>query len=144
MNFITNFSLNGLLSVIHGICYLVGYVASLFVNIGGSLVNWTLDLNSQVLNNSTVSIGWTVSRDIANLGFVLAIIIIAFATILRIESYQMEKLPANLITAALLVNFSLVFAGIFIDFSGILTNFFINRATSNNPSAIGAGLADAF
>ena len=144
MNFITNFSLNGLLSVIDGVGYLVGYVASLFVNIGGSLVNWTLDLNSQVLNNSTVSIGWTVSRDIANLGFVLAIIIIAFATILRIESYQMKKLLANLITAALLVNFSLVFAGIFIDFSGILTNFFINRATSNNPSEIGAGLADAF
>ena len=143
-DYLSNFSLNGLLSVIDGIGYLIGYIASLFVNIGGSLVNWALDLNSQVLKNSTVEIGWTVSRDIANLGFVLAIILIAFATILRFENYAMKKTLVKLIAAAVLVNFSLVGAGLFIDLTGVITNFFINKATSYDQSSIGEGLAGAF
>lgn len=144
MDYIANVGLNTVLVPIDAISYLVGYIASLFVNIGGSLVNWSLTLNSQVLNSKTVEVGWTVTRDLANLGFVLAIILIAFATILRVQTYAMQQTLTRLITAALLINFSLVIAGVFVDFSGVLTNFFINKATSNNPSEIGAGLADAF
>ena len=33
-DYLSNFGLNGLLSVIDGIGYLIGYIASLFVNIG--------------------------------------------------------------------------------------------------------------
>ena len=121
IGFLGHVGLNALLSSLDGIAYLIGYIAGQFVTIGGTLVNWALDLNSQVLNTNTVKIGWTVSRDIANLGFVFAIILIAFATILRIENYQMQKLLWKLITAALLVNFSLVAAGVFLDFSGGLS-----------------------
>ena len=125
------------------ILFLIGYIAGQFVFLGGTLTNWALDLNSQIINNQTVSIGWVVSRDIANLGFVLALILIAFATILRIENYQMKQILWKLIVAALLVNFSLVMAGVFIDFSGVLTNFFISKATNYNASQLGAGLANA-
>ncbi len=144
IGFLGHIGLNAILSSLDGLAYLIGYIGGQFVTIGGTLVNWALDLNSQVLSTHTVKIGWTVSRDLANLGFVLAIILISFATILRIETYQMQKLLWKLITAALLVNFSLVAAGVLLDFSGILTNFFINKATTNNQSAIGANLANAF
>lgn len=126
------------------IAFVIGYVASWFVTIGGALTNWALDLNSQVINSPTVQIGWVVSRDLANLGFVLAIILIAFATIIRYENYEMKKLLGRLIAAALLVNFSLVIAGVFLDFTGILTNFFIDKATNYDSAKLGAGLANAF
>ena len=142
--YIGNFALNGLLSALDGTAYLIGYIAGIFVTLGGTLVNWAFSLNSTILTSPTVRIGWTVSRDLANLGFVLAIILISFATILRVQTYAMQKLLSKLIVVALLVNFSLVFAGVFIDFSGVLTNFFLSKATSGNISQIGEGLAGAF
>ena len=105
----------------------------------GQLTTWTLNLNSRILETPTMRAGWVVSRDIANLGFVLAIILIAFMTILRLSSYQMKTVLWKLIVAALLVNFSLVIAGVFIDFSGVLTNFFISSV--KNPERISEALA---
>ena len=144
VEYVAHFGLTAVMSVLTPVAYLIGYVAGKMVFLGGTLTNWALDLNSQLINNPTVQTGWVVTRDLTNLGFVLAIILIAFATILRVETYQMQKLLWKLIVAALLVNFSLVIAGVFLDFSGILTNFFIQRATNYNPSQLGAGLADAF
>ncbi|MDO8430018.1 MAG: hypothetical protein Q7S73_01460 [bacterium] len=126
------------------ITYLIGYVGGVFVQFGGTLANWSLNLNSNILQSSTVKIGWVISRDLANLGFVLAIILISFATILRIESYAMKQTLWKLIAAALLVNFSLVIAGVFIDFSGVMTDFFISKATGGNIGNLGAELAGAF
>lgn len=141
MNFIEHFGLNALLSSLDGLAYLIGYIAGLFVTVGGTLVNWTLSQNATLLTSNTVQTGFIVSRDLANLGFVLAIILIAFATILRFEQYQMQRILWKLIVAALLVNFSLVIAGVFIDFSGVMTNFFIEKAAGGT---VGEGLANAF
>ncbi len=126
--------------IISTVLYILSFIGGLLVTIAAFLVNWSLNLNSHVLTSSTVETGWRVSRDLANLGFVLAIIVISFATILRIQTYEVKKLLSRLIIAALLVNFSLVIAGIFIDFSGMLTNFFIDRATSGNPSELATQL----
>jgi len=123
------------------ILYIVGTIGGVFVWLAGMFTNWAFNLNSTILDSPIVNIGWTISRDIANLGFVLAIILIAFATILRLENYQMKKTLLRLIAAALLINFSLVFAGVFLDFSGMLGNFFLSKATGNNPSQIGVLMA---
>lgn len=122
------------------VSYVIGFVASWFVTLGGTLTNWALSMNSSVLTSITVKTGWIVSRDLANLGFVLAIILIAFITILRYQSYDTKKMLVRLISAALLINFSLVIAGVFIDFSGMLTNFFLSKATSGHIEQIGPGL----
>lgn len=128
--------------------YIIGYLGSLLVTLGAGLANWALDFNSHILpvagTTSIVGVGWVITRDLANLLFVLVIIIIAFATILRVERYEMKKLIRNLIFIALIVNFSLVIAGVFIDFSGILTNFFINAATGNSPTSLGTALVGSF
>ncbi len=148
VDILTNIASGAIIGPIAVINYFIGYVGGLFVFLGGNLVNWVLNLNSQVIQSPTVQTGWIIARDLANLGFVLAIILIAFATILRIESYEMKKTLWKLIVAALLINFSLVIAGIFIDFSGVLTDFFINKATGGGGSAgfmkVGEGLANAF
>ncbi|MDE2001626.1 MAG: hypothetical protein KGI60_03640 [Patescibacteria group bacterium] len=139
-------SLPAISKVIAYIFYIIGFIAAWFVTLGGTLTNWALDLNSQVLTSISVQTGWVLSRDLANLGFVLVIIFLAFTTILRIESYQTKKVLVRLVTAALLINFSLVIAGVFIDFSGIMTNFFLAQATGgpNNLALVGPKLAGAF
>lgn len=52
--------------------------------------------------------GWLVVRNVCNIFFIIALIIIAMATLLRLESYQYRHLLVQLILAALLINFSLV------------------------------------
>jgi hypothetical protein len=141
--FIQNASLTLFSKGLSIITYMIGYVGALFVRLGAQFTNWALDLNMDILQSHLVKVGWIISRDIANLGFVLAIILIAFTTILRVESYAMKQTLWKLITAALLVNFSLVLAGVFIDFSGMLTNFFITKA-AGNPANLALELTGAF
>lgn len=52
--------------------------------------------------------GWVIIRNICNIFFIVALIIIAMATLFRVESYQARHLLVQLIIAALLINFSLV------------------------------------
>ncbi|OGY64013.1 MAG: hypothetical protein A3I89_02970 [Candidatus Harrisonbacteria bacterium RIFCSPLOWO2_02_FULL_41_11] len=122
--------------------YLLAYAASKGVYLAGQMVTWTLNLNSRILvDNPIVAAGWTITRDLANLGFVLAIILIAFTTILRIPRYQMKEMLWKLIVAALLINFSLVITGVVLDFTGVLTNFFISHSIANE-SQISQALAN--
>ena len=111
---------------VYALAYTVGVVASFIFFLGGLLITLALDLNSQVLSLEVVRQGWTFTRDLANLGFVLAILVISFGIIVRIEQYGSMKILRNLIISALLVNFSLVIAGVILDVAGILTTFFAN------------------
>ncbi|MBI4992422.1 MAG: hypothetical protein HZB99_04360 [Candidatus Harrisonbacteria bacterium] len=144
MDWITDIALTPIMKMLSVIAMLFGYVAGVALFLAGNLVNWTLSLNANVLGGSAVQTGWIVARDLANLGFVLAIILIAFATILRIETYEMKKTLTRLIIAALLINFSLVIAGVFVDFSGVLTDFFLAKATGGSLHEVGKNFANAF
>jgi len=133
--------------------YIGNFIGSILFSFAGSLVEFMLKLNLSVIAtdpvtgkmiNSLVDIGWRITRDIANLGFVLTMIVIAFATIVGSESYGYKKLLPKLIAAAILVNFSLVIAGVFIDFSHVLTNFFMSKVSNTSYSGITEKLASAF
>ena len=144
-------------------------VAHLFSRLGGvlfvfaaNLANFVLGLNYNVYNvniadpfatpttaaasttNIIVSLGWRIARDVTNLGFVLVIVVIALATILRREEYGMQKLLPKLIAAAILVNFSLTIAGVFVDFSHVLTKFFFDKVSLGGSGGIADVLAGAF
>jgi len=75
-----------------------------------------------------VNIGWPIVRDLANMMVVLGFVVIGIATALRIKEYEAKQLLAKLIVAALLINFSLLICGIFIDGTNILMNFFFGKA----------------
>lgn len=89
-------------------------------------------------NNTAVNIGWPIVRDLANMIIVLGFVIIGIATTLRIESYKAKKTLFPLIIAALLINFSLLICGVFIDASNITTKFFLKSDSAvdfyNNSS----------
>jgi hypothetical protein len=49
--------------------------------------------------------GWVITRDIANMFFIVILLVIAFATILQIEQYNYKKWLPKLILMAILINF---------------------------------------
>lgn len=126
--------------VAYGLAWLIGQ----FIGIAAEFTGYTIKLNGQILSSEFVKTGWTITRDIANLGFVLVAIIIAIATIVRYKDYTAKALLPRLIAAAIFVNFSLVVAGFLLNFSDVLTNFFLSHVQNGDINGISSALAGAF
>jgi hypothetical protein len=113
------------------------FLGSVFVGLGSFLLGIALQLFQGVLTEGfngrpeIATTGWNVCRDIANMFFILFMVIIAFATILRIERYGVKELLPKLIGVALLINFSMVLCFVLIDFTNIAADFFIKNAQTN-------------
>ncbi|MDO8474117.1 MAG: hypothetical protein Q7S62_00990 [bacterium] len=71
---------------------------------------------------------WGFSLLFVNALFLLILVFIGLATILRLQSYQLQKTLPLLIVVALLVNFSGVLVGFVVDISNIITNFFLKAS----------------
>jgi hypothetical protein len=140
---INDIASNAIGSVFYFISYVVSQIGAILFRFAALFTNITLDLNVHLMDsgNQLVYTGWGIMRDIANLGFVLVIIVIAFGTILRLESYNARKLLPRLIAAAILVNFSLQIAGFVVGFSQTITDFFTARI---GAADIASSVAGAF
>lgn len=114
-----------------------------FINLAAAFIQQLIAMGGEVMQSETVLTGFRITLAIANLGFVLVIIVIAFATMLRLEGYETKKLLKNLIIAAVLINFSLTIAGTIIDFNNLLGNFFIGKITNNNVDNFAASMANS-
>ncbi len=123
--------------------YLILELATRILIFTAGLVDFAVRFGNEVINLPAVQSGWAIILNITNLGFVLAIIVIAFATILRFESYAMKKTLWKLIVAALLVNFSLVIAGSIMSVSNIASNVFHDAALGNGGKNLSDALANA-
>lgn len=137
---LVSISANVILFPVKMVAYLINFIIGLLAMLGAFFVEFMLNLNSQVAgpSNALVHVGWTIMRDITNLGFVLVIIVIALATILRFQTYGAQALLPKLIAAAILVNFSLTIGSVIINFSQIATNFFYQKVDSG-ASGLTAG-----
>lgn len=78
------------------------------------------------IDSPVVLVGWYMVRDVANMFFVVALLVIAFGTILGLENYEWKKSLVKLILAAIFINFSRLIIGILIDASHIFTITFLN------------------
>ncbi len=115
---------------------LVAGIMKLAATLTAASLTLTQKITTQIFDqNSFVYKGWTTFRDLANLGFVLGIIIIAIATILRIKSYQAQSILWKLVVAALIVNFSLMIGGAIIKVSDVFSNSFLQDITLNQNIA---------
>lgn len=121
------------------VSYIISFIVGIFIAIEAWLVGAILHINTNLVNSAPVEFGFPVSLSIVNLGFVLGIIVIAVATILRYEQYGMKKILLKLVAAAILVNFSLVIAGTILNFSDQLTDYFLE---SVNPAGSVGGATD--
>lgn len=77
-----------------------------------------------------VRLGWIMIRDIANMFFVVALLVIAFGTILGLEEYEWKKNLVKLILAAILINFSNLIAQLFIDVAHVFSITFLNAISA--------------
>jgi hypothetical protein len=114
-------------TVLNSILTVVAAVVAVFTAIAGEIfsiaVKWVT--NVQTLP-AIVDVGWTVVRDIANMFFILILIVISLATILRIEEYDYKKLLRDVVIMALLVNFSKEIALVLMNFVGMIVRLFAN------------------
>jgi len=105
-------------------------ISNLFVGVASMVLGVAtspnfITLSYTKLSNPIIRMGWTVTRDLANMGIVLALIAIGLATILKIESYHAKKTLPILIIIALLINFTPVILGVIVDASNILMHYFL-------------------
>lgn len=141
---LTDIAANAIAWAINGLGYIIATVVSKLIGLFAGITAFTIDLNRNIISSVFVSDGWTITRDIANLGFVLIAIVIAIATIARYQQYTAKSLLVRLIAAAILVNFSLVIAGFILDFTQVLTDFFLSRIMSGDTDGLARALTGAF
>ncbi|MFH1346961.1 MAG: hypothetical protein ABIH10_01785 [Spirochaetota bacterium] len=117
-----------------GLLNLLLWISSGILAILAAVLNFSIAIGKSVIALPIVQTGSQAMISFANLGFVFAIIIMAFATIFRVQSYAMKQTLWKLIVAALLVNFSLTIAGAFISVSNIFTDFFLQGLNGKSIS----------
>ena len=115
----------------------------------GSILLFVIDLLIRVssynnfIKSNAVKTGWPIVRDVCNMFFIVVLLIIAFSTILKIESYHAKKLLAKLLIMAVLVNFSKLICGLLIDFAQVVMMTFVTAyrtaAAGNFVNALGIG-----
>ncbi|MCX6781025.1 MAG: DMT family transporter [Candidatus Magasanikbacteria bacterium] len=108
--------------------FLTKMLVSIFAGIFLFLINFLIGISqyNTFLGSTIVTIGWSVTRDIANMFLVVALLVIAFATILDFNGYQASALMKNFLAAALLVNFSKMICGLLIDASQVVMMTFVS------------------
>jgi len=114
--------------------YVYLYVSQWALRMGNGLLGWVTNPDfiqdtGGYTKNQFVMEGWTIVRDLVNMFFIIIMVAIGIATILRIKEYEIKKLLPKTIIIAVLINFTPVICGIIIDGANILTNFFLSAGT---------------
>ena len=122
----------------------IDYILGLLVTLGAYLVGLGLNLDEAVFSSSVVQAGFSDSLALANLGFVIGIIVIAIATILRRQTYGIKQLLWKLVVMAIFVNFGLVVTAPIVGFSDSLTTYFVQKTSPSGNSSFSTTLLTAF
>lgn len=107
--------------IVSGIIYALGIILTTLFKV----LQWIAQYNGFIEAPAIVN-GWKIVRDFANMFFILILLIIAFATILRIDSYNWKKMLPKLLIMAVLINFSKTIAGLILDFAQVIMLTFVN------------------
>ena len=134
-----------------GLWSLVSTVFGFFVTAGGMLLNigvtkFVVGFGEQFTDfgiGFAVNNLWVVMRDFFNLFFIFGLVYIGFQMILKSGDTNARRLLVHIILAALLVNFSLFFTKVIIDFGNIAATQIAN-AFPEGTVAGDIGVADTF
>ena len=124
-------------------CWLLFAIVKLLASVLIVIIQILIAVSSynDFIKAPAVTEGWTIVRDVANMFFVVVLLIIAISTILGIETYNYKKLLPKLLLMAILINFSKMICGLLIDVSQIATMTFVNgyreAAAGNFVTAFG-------
>lgn len=121
-------------TVAEGVSYVLAVIFGVLISIESWFIGIVLNINATVLQTTLVQTGFSISLAVANLAFVLGIIVIAIATILRNQTYGIKQLLWKLVVMAILVNFGLVIMSPIFALGNSFTQYFLNCI---NPGAGG-------
>ena len=124
-------------AIITAIAIIPAFIFFLVAGVTTWFIQLVMDIGVAPSSGATpafVREGWEFSRQFVNMFFLLILVFIGLATILRLKEYELQKTLPKLIGIALLVNFSGVFVGLIVDIGNLLTNFFIS-----STGAFGSG-----
>ncbi len=107
------------------------WILQIILGVVASFVQWAMDLSQNLDKITAIQDAWRVFLNLADLGFIVALIVIAFATIIHYENYAMKNTLWKLIVAALLVNFSFTIGMSFIQLSNAVSGFLISNITKD-------------
>ena len=102
--------------------------------------DWILTKSIGFYDVPVVNAGWVIMRDFANMFFIVALIIMAFATIFEVSKYSFSAMIVRFILTAVLINFSLPLSKLFLQFSDQLSHVFIT-ALGSVANQLGQGIA---
>ena len=140
---VTDFGVDLLLTPLVWIAHFVNWVANLFMEAMGYMldtsISYTLD-SSIYKSVSAIQVGWTAVRDFSNMFFIFVLLYIAILTILGMAGSSTKRWVAHVIISALLINFSLFITQVVVDAGNILALGFWNKmitqqGANKGPSA---------
>ncbi|MEK7557763.1 MAG: hypothetical protein AAB530_00970 [Patescibacteria group bacterium] len=115
-----------------GIANILGHLVSAIISALGLILTvlikiliWVCKQND-FIGSAAVSNGWKIVRDFCNMFFILILLIISFATMLRMPNYEWKKLLPKLLLMAILINFSKTICGLIIDAAQVIMWTFVN------------------
>lgn len=97
------------------------------IGLMGDSFQWSLEANRQITQQfSTLQEGFDTIRMTADMFFIIILLIVAFATILGIESWNFKTILPKFIVAVLLVNFGQVLSTVVVKLGNIVLEGIIN------------------
>jgi hypothetical protein len=133
--------------IVFGLAYIASIILGLIIGVAAFLVSVMLNMNSQITATAFVTTGFNTTLSVANLGFVIGMVVMAIMTILRVQSYGVKQMLWRIVVMAILVNFGLVIAGSILGLANSLTAYWLQSTAP--PGLSGAhnfatALAGAF
>ena len=107
--------------ILAGMIDMFGRLTAIFVAMLVSVAQYNVFLHAPVVEQ-----GWPIVRDLMNMVFIIALMIIAAGTVLRLQNYRYNQLLGRLIIMAILVNFSKFIAVFFLQFAQVVMITFVN------------------
>lgn len=128
--------------LVEGLVWIMLQLATLFIQITIFFLRLFILIAgyNDYINAPVVLLGWNMVRDLANMFFIVVLMVIAFGTILGIEQYEWRKSLVKLILAAILVNFSNLIVQLMIDVVQVFVVTFLNAVAG----AAGGNLIQMF
>jgi hypothetical protein len=140
-----NVSITGILLCIVGT--VAGAITAVGVAAGTAFIHFAMSLSATIYEpDSLANVGFDIALQLTNIVFVIALIVIAFAIMLRrsIGGRAAGGMIAQLIIVAVLINFSFLIAGGLVKTSDALTNVFIDSAAGGGIEEISKTFRDTF
>jgi hypothetical protein len=126
------------------VCPLMNFLADLNDKAFGVLTNF-LEIEDELTTNTSLRAAWSTFRDMANVAFVIAFLIIIYSQLTGagVTNYGIKRLMPKMIIAAVLVNSSLILCQIAVDLSNIvgstIYNLLTNLANADSSDTNAAG-----